>query len=191
MKQYMIIKQAIESGYYEKYENIYVHVSLTELFREIYIARQIVDSKLKNIKTFEDFSKSYFEITVLNRLKELSPIPKFHSFSKNFWDIDINCDHYNFISTTWQDLLFREQEIDYKIITPMVSGVAIPPFQKYCKERKLKNVLEGFKQQTKHMTELVRLFDESKLNSVEQTRHPTAEGHMIWSDHLYDYYSTL
>ena len=191
MKQYMIIKKAIESGYYEKYENIYVHVSLTELFREIYIARQIVDSKLKNIKTFEDFSKSYFEITVLNRLKELSPIPKFHSFSKNFWDIDINCDHYNFINTTWQDLLFREQEIDYKIITPMVSGVAIPPFQKYCKERKLKNVLEGFKQQTKHMTELVRLFDESKLNSVEQTRHPTAEGHMIWSDHLYDYYSTL
>tara|TARA_Y100000389_G_C17397474_1_gene483404 strand:- start:283 stop:1143 length:861 start_codon:yes stop_codon:yes gene_type:complete len=191
MKQYMIIKKAIESGYYEKYENIYVHVSLTELFREIYIARQIIDSKLKNIKTFEDFSKSYFEITVLNRLKELSPIPKFHSFSKNFWNIDINCDHYNFISTTWQDLLFREQEIDYKIITPMVSGVAIPPFQKYCKERKLKNVLEGFKQQTKHMTELVRLFDESKLNSVEQTRHPTAEGHMIWSDHLYDYYSTL
>jgi|TARA_R110002074_G_scaffold155855_1_gene311881 hypothetical protein len=191
MKQYMIIKQAIESGYYEKYENVYVHVCLTELFREIVIAKQIIKKKLNDIKTFEDFSKSYFDITVLKHLDKFLPIPKFHSFSKNCWDIDLNCDQYNFLNTTWQDLLFKKQKINYKIITPMVSGVAIPPFQKYCKENNLKDILKGFLQQTKHMVELVRLFDVSKLNSEKSTRHPSAEGHQIWADYLYNYYSTL
>ena len=45
--------------------------------------------KLNDIKTFEDFSKSYFDITVLKHLDKFLPIPKFHSFSKNCWDIDI------------------------------------------------------------------------------------------------------
>lgn len=191
MQQYGIIKKAIEDGYYKNYENIYVHVCLTELFREIVIAKKIIAKKINDIKTFEDLSKSYFDITVLKRLNKLLPIPKFHSFSKNFWDIDLNCDQYNFVNSTWQDLLFKKQKINYKIITPMVSGIAITPFREYCKENNLKDILRGFKQQTKHMIELVRFFDESKFNSVNATRHPTAEAHQIWADYLYNYYSTL
>lgn len=191
MQQYVIIKKAIEDGYYKNYENIYVHVCLTELFREIIIAKQIIAKKINDIKTFEDFSKSYFDITVLKHLNKLSPIPKFHSFSKNFWDIGLNCDQYNFVDSTWQDLLFKKQKINYKIITPMVSGIAITPFCEYCKENNLKDILKGFKQQTKHMIELVNFFDESKFNSVKATRHPSAEAHQIWADYLYNYYRTL
>jgi hypothetical protein len=113
LDQYKIIAQLINNGYYKNYDNVYVHVCLTELFREGGSSRiqNKIKKDLSSIKNFKEFCNLYFNITVLNGLKKLSPLPKTHIFSKNFWDIDVDCSQYNFVKDTWQQLLFKKTSI--------------------------------------------------------------------------------
>jgi hypothetical protein len=190
--QYKIIKQAIDNGYYKNYDKIYVHVCLTELFREVG-DKQIsyITKKTNKTKNFKEFCNSYFELTVLSRLKKLSPLPKTHIFSKNFWDIDVDCSEHNFVNDVWQQLLFEKTSIKDKEILPVVSGIGVNPLVDFLKENKLKELEYEFSDLLVKINKRVDNIRECPLNHKKATKHPTAEGHQIWADYLYNYYKDL
>jgi hypothetical protein len=189
--QYKIIQNAINKNYYKNYNKVYVHVCLTELFREI---RNISFQDLFNknqIKNFDEFCKLYFEITVLNKLKIFTPITNFHLFSKNFWDIDTNCDQYNFVNDNWQQLLFEKANIQDNELLPALSNIGIDPLVDFLKKNKFKNLEHEFSKLLIKINKRIDNMISCPLNHKKMTKHPTAEGHQIWADYLYDYYKDL
>jgi hypothetical protein len=192
LNQYKIVTQAINNGYYENYDNVYVHVCLTELFREL-DNKQIsyFIKKIAKTKNLTEFCNSYFELTVLNRLKKLSPLPKTHIFSKNFWDIDVDCSQHNFVKDVWQQLLFKKASIKDKELIPVVSGIGIDPLVTFLKENKLKDLAYEFSNLLVKISERIDNMIQCPLNHKKATKHPTAEGHQIWADYLYNYYKDL
>ena len=196
LDRYEKVTQAISTGYYKNYDNVYVHVCLTELFRELNQIKGINDVFKKKLvlingKTFKQFCDFYFNLTVLNKLKKLSPIPKTHIFSKNFWDIDVDCGQYNFVNNTWQQLLFEKTNIKDKEILPVVSGVGIIPLVSFLEENKLTDLKYDFSKMLIKINKRVDNMIDCTLNHKKATKHPTREGHQIWADYLYNYYKDL
>jgi len=196
INQYEIIKKFIEQKYYKNYNKIYVHVCLTELFRELNQIKGINDVFKKKLvlikdKTFKQFCDFYFNLTVLNKLKKLSPIPKSHIFSKNFWDIGVDCGQYNFVNNTWQQLLFEKTNIEDKEILPVVSGIGIDPLVSFLEENKLTDLKYDFSKILIKINKRVDNMIDCTLNHKKATKHPTREGHQIWADYLYNYYKDL
>lgn len=192
--QYTIIKKSIEQGYYKNYNKIYVHVCLTELFRELgnNSIQNLIEKDLSNIKSFKEFCNVYYNRTVLSRLKNLLPLPKTHIFSKNFWDIDINHDQYNFVNKVWQQLLFEKANIkDDKELLPVISGIGVNPLVSFLKKNKLKELEYEFSELLLKINKRLNNIHNSPLNHKKATKHPTAEGHEIWADYLYNYYKDL
>ena len=193
LDQYHIINQLINNGYYKDYDNVYIHVCLTELFREIdnNVLKNTIKENLSSIKNFKEFCSFYFELTVLNRLKNLSPIPKLHSFSKNFWDLEFNYNQYNFLDSNWQQLLFKKTDIKDNEFLPVISSIGIEPLINFLKENKLKELEYEFSELLIKINKRVDNMIACALNHKKATKHPTAEGHQNWADYLYNYYKDL
>lgn len=187
MARYSEICNSINKGFYKNYNKVFVHVNFTEQFRDI-------ESFLHDIKDDYDsignFAEYYFASTVLNNMKKINTDFTYHTYGQNFWNFPFERSQ-NWLPDVWQDLLFRHQEIHYRVKTAMVSSIAHQPFQKYCVEKNLKKLQDDFKVQTVEMLRLIRHMEESKLNSAEGTKHPSELGHKIWADYLYKYYSDL
>lgn len=189
--QYTSISKKISNGYYGQYDKVYVHVCLTELFRELEhkeyqdnLRQDLVDAM-----TFDEFCKIYFQRTITDRL--VKPIPKLHSFSKNFWDINSVLEDYNFVPEIWQQLLFDETNIKNKVTTPMLSGLGIYPLTEFLKDNKLKKLTYEFSDMLIKINETCDALIQSPLNSQVGTKHPTSHGHQIWANNLYNYYATV
>ena len=193
INQYRFVKKLIEQGYYKNYNKIYVHVCLTELFRELgnNLIQHSIKKNLSGIENFKQFCDVYFDLTVLNKLKKLSPIPKTHIFSKNFWDIDVDCGHYNFVNDVWQQLLFEKTNIEDKEILPVISGIGIDPLVSFLQENKLKELSYDFSKMLIKINKRIDNMTSCPLNHKKATKHPTREGHQIWADYLYNYYKDL
>ena len=88
LDQYQIIKKAIDDGFYGQYSEVYVHVCLTEIFRDL---EDFAWFKPKFTNDFDLFCKDYFETFVLRGIRGRTAIPDKHRFSANFWDMEIDC----------------------------------------------------------------------------------------------------
>ena len=62
---------------------------------------------------------------------DLDTNPKTNTFSKNFWNIDLDVSGYNFVKDTWQDILFREANMENQKTFPVVSGIGVTPLVTY------------------------------------------------------------
>lgn len=190
LEQYDTINTAIKQGVYSNYEKVYVHVCLTEMFRDL-MNLQSVDGNyfMPNNKTnFHEFTKEYFKHFVIDKLEELGPIPDTHTFSKNFWNIDFDVSGYNFVDRTWQDLLFEKDNIEGTKNIPVVSGMGIEPLTDYLKKHNLREIESQFSESLVDILALVKKMIGCKYNNEKATKHPTAEGHRIWADYLSKFY---
>jgi len=187
VSRYLEVCGAIKQGFYKGFKKIYVHVNFTEMFRDI---ESFADIHEDSFNSVNDFAKYYFKKTVVDKTKKTNMYTKYHTFGQNFWNFDFEKDQ-RWMTDVWQDLLFKYQDIEYRVITPMVSGIATQPFISYCRRNSLKSLLEDFKNRTHDMLELASLLEKSELNSIHGTKHPNELGHKIWADYLYKYYSNL
>jgi hypothetical protein len=187
MARYSEICNSINKGFYKNYNKVFVHVNFTEQFRDIESFSHDIKDDYDSIGNFAEY---YFASTVLNNLKKINTDFTYHTYGQNFWNFPFERSQ-NWLPDVWQDLLFRHQEIHYRVKTAMVSSIAHQPFQKYCVGKNLKKLQDDFKAQTVEMLRLIRHMEESKLNSAEGTKHPSELGHKIWADYLYKYYSDL
>ena len=192
INQYKIVNQAIKDGYYHRYDNVFVHVCLTELFRELSDMQvSYLIKKTNKARNFKDFCNNFFQSTVLDRLEKLSPLPGTHLFSKNFWDVDVDCTHYNFVDDAWQQVLFEETSITDNEILPVISSIGIDPLIRFLQDNKLQDLKYEFSDLLVKINQRIDNMTDCPLNNKESTRHPTAEGHQLWADYLYSYYSDL
>jgi len=187
VSRYLEVCRAIRQGFYKGFKKIYVHVNFTEMFRDIDTFMDIQEDSFKSV---DEFARYYLEKTVLDKIKATHIHEKYHTIGQNFWNFNFKKDT-RWMPDIWQDLLFKNQNIEYKVITPMVSGIATEPFIRYCKRNRLKSLLEDFKDRTNDILKLISLLEKSELNSRHGTKHPNELGHKIWSDYLYNYYSNL
>jgi len=191
LARYIEVCDAISKGYYNAYNKVFVHVNFTEQFRDIQGFNY--ESEISH-PGVNNFAKYYFETTILHRMryftKKIDVATKYHTFGQNFWNFEFDKPQ-NWLSDVWQDLIFAQQGIDYRVKTPMVSNIAINPFTEFCKKNQLGDLFDDFKEQTKSILELIEYFGKSEYNSARATKHPLEKGHLIWSDYLYDHYSKL
>jgi hypothetical protein len=185
LDQYQIIKKAIHDGFYGQYSEVYVHVCLTEIFRDL---EDFAWFKPKFINDFDLFCKDYFETFVLRGIRGRTAIPDKHRFSANFWDMEIDHKSCNFVEKTWQQLLFDKTKIKDEVYVPVVSGIGIDPLVKWLREKNLKELERQFSEKLIDIKKRVDNMMLCDLNNKHATRHPTAEGHRIWADHLYHIY---
>lgn len=190
LDQYEIVNTAVMNNFYKQYEKVYVHVCLTELFREIENEKILntLTSKIVTIKNLDDLIKFYFNFTIAERIKKIK-IPSTHLFSKNFWNFNSKLN--NFVKDTWQDVLFDKAKIQAKNLPPVISGVGIYPLLNFLKKNKLKSMTYEFSKMLPSIISIIDQMNLCKFNKKEGTKHPTAEGHQIWADYLYDYYKDL
>lgn len=184
LNQYSIIKTAIDKGFYKNYNKVYVHVCLTEMFRDLRDLRDHYYFQPINKENFIEFSKEYFKRFVLDKLDVNMPIPNTHSFSKNFWNVDYNVSGYNFVRDTWQDVLFKQNNIEKKETCPVVSGIGITPLVTYLKKNKFKKIEAQFSDKLLDIDGYIDAMNKCKFNNQYATKHPTAEGHRLWADYL-------
>tara|TARA_Y100000592_G_C5452374_1_gene309470 strand:+ start:770 stop:1633 length:864 start_codon:yes stop_codon:yes gene_type:complete len=184
LHQYSVIKTAIDKGLYRNYSKVYVHVCLTEMFRDLRDLRDHDYFQPSNKENFLEFSKEYFKRFVLDKLKENMPIPNTHSFSKNFWNVDYDVSGYNFVKDTWQDVLFKQNNIEKKKTCPVVSGIGITPLVTYLKKNKFEKIEAQFSDVLLDIDGYIDAMNKCKFNNEYATKHPTAEGHRLWADYL-------
>jgi len=190
LEQYEIIKLFSDKGMYKNYKKVYVHVCLTELFRELendVLNKQITDS-LNNFKNFDELCAFYFKITVSDKIKNLFPIPKTHFFSKNFWNIPMPEHQDYFIPDSWQQVLFNKSGIEDRELLPVLSSIGIDPLVNLFKGKTFQKFQNEFSELLCIMDKRINNMLSCKYNGKKDTRHPTAAGHVIWADHLYGYY---
>ena len=193
LKQYQIITNAIKNNFYKNYKKIYVHICFTELFREINIIPLDSNNFLyyKNCKNFLQFCNDYFNISILNKINQIETDATLHKFSMNFWNIDQNILPNSFVKEYWQNLLFKKSNIEELSVLPVVSGLGIWPLLEFLKKNKLKDITYSF---SKTLPIILNRLDKMQLcilNNKVRTKHPTAEGHTIWTEYLYDVYKNL
>jgi len=187
LHQYSIIKDAIRKGYYSNYKKVYVHVCFTEMFRDLRdktFAPYSTDS-------FNDLTNEYFKYFILDNLDKHFPIPDTHKFSKNFWNVDVDCSGHNFVENTWQDLLFKESNIEDNKLVPVVSSIGIEPLVSFLKEKNLGTIQSQFSEMLVDIDARIDNMTKCEYNDQWDTRHPTIEGHRIWADYLYSMYKDL
>lgn len=191
LNQYDVIRNAIKEGFYSDFDNVFVHVCMTEMFRELEnkILAKKLQPELIDSKTFDDFCHTYFKRTVIDRLD--FTIPKLHSFSKNFWNVDHDLKSFNFVPDVWQQLLFDNNNIGVQVDTPVLSGVGIYPLLNFLKKNSMKKLVYEFTDMLVKINKICDRLAESSLNSAAGTKHPTSFGHQIWADRLYQYYKTV
>ncbi len=191
LNQYDVIRNAINEGFYADFDNVFVHVCMTEMFRELQnkTLREKLQPELTGSKNLDHFCRTYFARTVIDRLD--FTIPKLHSFSKNFWNIDHDLESLNFVPDVWQQLLFDHDKIDIQVDTPVLSGVGIYPLLSFFKENSMKDLVYEFTDMLIKINKICDQLVESSLNSDQGTKHPTAFGHRIWANRLYQYYKTV
>jgi hypothetical protein len=61
----------------------------------------------------------------------------------------------------------------------------------FLKENKLKELTYEFSELLVKIHKRVDNMIECPLNHKKATKHPTAEGHQIWAEYLYNYYKDL
>ena len=167
--------------------SVYVHVCLTEMFRDL---RDKTFAPY-NTENFNEFTNEYFKYFILDNIDSQSPIPDTHKFSKNFWNVDVDCSSYNFVEQTWQDLLFDEAKIDDKKNIPVVSGIGITPLVNFLKEKNLSTIESQFSDILVDIDTRIDNMIECKYNDQYDTKHPTTDGHRIWADYLHSVYKDL
>ena len=193
LEQYKIINQAIKKKFYKNYNKIYVHVCLTELFRELDndALIKILYKNLNSFSNFKQFCNFYFKITVMDVIKKLAPIPKLHSFSKNFWNVDTKFLNYNFLERAWQDILFEKTNIEDKELLPVLSSIGIDPLVNLLEKKEFVKFKNEFNELLIRINKRIDNMMICALNHKKATKHPTADAHQIWADYLYNYYKDL
>ena len=193
LEQYKIINQAIKKKFYKNYNKIYVHVCLTELFRELDndALIKILYKNLNSFSNFKEFCNFYFKITVMDVIKKLAPIPKLHSFSKNFWNVDMKFLNYNFLERAWQDILFEKTNIEDKEPLPVLSSIGIDPLVNLLEKKEFIKFKNEFNELLIRINKRIDNMMICALNHKKATKHPTADAHQIWADYLYNYYKDL
>ena len=184
LHQYSVIKTAIDKGFYKNYNKVYVHVCFTEMFRDFRDLRDHNIFQPTNTENFEQFTRDYFKTFVLDKLDKNRPIPETHTFSKNFWNVDLDVSGYNFVKDTWQDILFREANMEHKKTFPVVSGIGVTPLVTYLRKNNLKKIEAQFSDLLLSINAYIDAMVECKYNNENATKHPTAEGHRLWADYL-------
>ncbi len=193
LEQYEIVKLCIDKGMYKKYKKVYVHVCLTELFRELEndeLKKQITDN-LNNFKDFSELCALYFKITISDKIKKLLPIPKTHFFSKNFWNIQMPKYGNYFVPLTWQELLFAQSGIEDRDLIPVLSSIGIDPLVKLLQSSDFSKIKTEFSELLYFIDKRINNMQNCKYNGKKDTRHPTSAGHVIWADYLCDYYKDV
>jgi hypothetical protein len=186
LTQYNIIRNAIDKNYYKKYNNVYVHVSLTELFRDLH---EIAFNPI--IKdNFAQFCEQYVHASIINKIESIDNIPETHVFSKNFWNIDAKVKGLNLIDKTWQQLLFDNQLINDSVNIPVVSKIGLEPLVKFLRKNKLKKIELEFSEFLPQIETRIENMLRCGLNSKNATKHPTAQGHSLWADYIFNYYKS-
>ena len=186
LTQYNIIKDAINKNFYQEYDNVYVHVCLTELFRDLHeIAFEPI---LKD--NFKQFCEQYVQASIINKIESIENIPGTHLFSKNFWNIDAKIQGLNFIDKTWQELLFDTQSINDSTNIPVTSSIGLEPLVKFLRDNKLKKIELEFSEFLPKIDTRIENMKRSELNSKNATKHPTAHGHSLWADYIFNYYKS-
>ena len=193
LEQYKIINQAIKKKFYKIYNKIYVHVCFTELFRELDndALIKILYKNLNSFSNFKEFCNFYFKITVMDVIKKLAPIPKLHSFSKNFWNVDMKFLNYNFLERAWQDILFEKTNIEDKEPLPVLSSIGIDPLVNLLEKKEFIKFKNEFNELLIRINKRIDNMMICALNHKKATKHPTADAHQIWADYLYNYYKDL
>lgn len=186
------INDLITNNYYSKYKKVFVHVCFTELYRELEPTKHEY-KKFKSIadsidtNDFLDFSEKYFNMAFLKHLPE----NKNFTYSKNFWNIRNNRPNKNMMEKYWQHLLFEKDSIIDNNYVPVVSTIGMEPITMYMHNRKNGKLLQHFKEYTKLILERNNNIHSCSLNHKKATKHPTAAGHQIYADYLYEYYKDL
>ena len=146
---------------------------------------------LKNVKSskihnFSSLVETYFQLTIEQPLLKFSKNRTLHTFSKNFWNINYNLSHLNFIDKPWQEILFNNSgTFDIKHV-PVVSQLGIKPLLNFLKENNLKNLENEFKEITKKILKVIDHMMNCDYNRKKYTKHPTIKGHNLWANYLYE-----
>ena len=176
---------------HNKYEEVYVFVTLTELGREMYHDPLWVSDELKDLEYVDDFLQMY-EKNMFLSFKEIInnyPYIKF-IIARNFtytYDKNISLLGETHTDKTWVDCLQEYQNLkSYPSDVRFLSSMAILPI---CNRFKKMSIFKKFKFQ---MMEYYGSADvaidwllESNLNYKQATKHPIEKGHEIWADYLY------
>lgn len=181
----------------QKYDKIYIVVTLTEIGRDFVFEKYCVDFEnffpvdantdpetiCKACEKF-DFNKiKEIEQHLPNNVKLVVGRNFTHTFIENQTNIDF------LLPKSWSDLLFAVQDFKFDCNVPIMSH-GIGHLLDYLKRKNLYN--ESYKKW--FVTELhpkatkqINLLNCSKLNYQKGTKHPTPEGHKIWADYVFSY----
>lgn len=184
------------------YENVYVVITLTENARDVSTVKSydfLLWANTTELKLSEDM---YDAILVNIQQYWFSQIEKLISLGdkrfvffvgQNFvWH-----DFYNSLTTlpnviitdsNWIELLADKQNLPRPIRTNLVTGWIFDTFDLVNQEMKITD-LTYFKKYTAPLIEKALLvnkwLDTSKLNYKRESKHPNADGHRIWADHIF------
>ena len=178
----------------DKYNKVYVVITLTELCREIIKDPIWTDVDIANKHTLDELLMSY-EKNMFNSFKK-NLIDQWESVTfligRNFtysFDENISILGGTHLPNSWVDCMASNQKIDaYPSDSRfLTSSMALNPFILYCKKNKKyqEYKMELFDYYSTCISAIDWL-DNSTFNHKTATRHPTVDGHKIWADYLYN-----
>lgn len=183
------VHNRILNGHYKSYEKIYIVVCLTELFRDLGESwnKDLFVEELKKYRTdnYEAMSCTYFNFFIKDKIKQYKNTYNLtFLFTRNFWD---EPDNQNILGDcSWQDILQQKIHNKFTEKSYFLSRIGWEPLT-----TKLlpifPNILDDFKKYDYIGIANKRIdkIQENVYNSEGPTKHPTAEGHVIWAEHIY------
>lgn len=189
---------------YTKYKKIYVVITLTENFRDLYNDKRqyytqetqpFVDNPVPDEihKNFYAFLKRY-EKTMFLKFKDIFEQYKDVKFliGRNFTysfdeSIELMKDYH--LDKTWVDCLDEHQENIYKYPKDIRVGsdMAVSPLEWYYKSVGFfDDIIEDFTSLLEKSEAAFNWLMSSTLNHKKGTKHPIIEGHEIWAKYLYE-----
>lgn len=186
------VHNRILNGYYQSYENIYIVVCFTELFRDIgepwnnYLHNDLFIEELKkyNIDNYEAMSRVYFNFFIKDKIRHYTNTNNLtFLFTRNFWDEPNNGNILGDYS--WQDILQQKISSEFTEKSYFLSSMGWKPLTTKLLP-KFPNIFNDFKKKD-YIGIASRRLDkmlENGYNNKEATKHPTAAAHVIWSEHI-------
>jgi len=177
----------------KNYEQVYIIVTFTEIGRllefENYREKLSIDilesynSVLEKIEAFDFKQINDFAANLPNNVEVIT--------GRNFTDtFDNNIKHLNnttYLDKTWLELLFEKQGFPYNKPCRIMSGIGYDPLLELYKSHNMadSNFRSWFLPNIVNVgLERLDLLDKSILNNNVATKHPTEEGHAIWTDYI-------
>jgi hypothetical protein len=173
----------------DRYQEIYVVLTLTETGRELWFDPVWTD-QVKVTDNLNGFLKEYEKCMFLTLKKTISDFPKVKFLiARNFtYTYNENKDILsgNLLDKNWVDILEENQSIDpYPQNLRLLSQMGFNPLIKIFKKKGTYNTIKPeFFEIFLGMEEALAWLDESIYNFKSATRHPTEQGHRLWSDYL-------